>query len=146
MNIYISNLSFDVNDSDLRELFEEYGAVSSAKVITDKFSGKSRGFGFVEMNSEEEGQKAIEELNQAEYDGKVINVSVAKPREDRPDRKRSFGSGGGGGGGNRGGGGGGFSGNRSGGGGGGGYGGSRSGGGGYSGGGRSGGDRGGSRY
>jgi RNA recognition motif-containing protein len=143
MNIYISNLSFDVNDSDLRELFEEYGAVSSAKVITDKFSGKSRGFGFVEMNSEEEGQKAIEELNQAEYDGKVINVSVAKPREDRPDRKRSFGSGGGGG--NRGGGGGGFSGNRSGGGGGG-YGGNRSGGGGYSGGGRSGGDRGGSRY
>jgi RNA recognition motif-containing protein len=143
MNIYISNLSFDVNDSDLRELFEEYGAVSSAKVITDKFSGKSRGFGFVEMNSEEEGQKAIEELNQAEYDGKVINVSVAKPREDRPDRKRSFG--GGGGGGNRGGGGG-FGGNRSGGGGGGGFGGNRGGGGGYSGGGRSGGDRGGNRY
>lgn len=141
MNIYISNLSFDVNDSDLRELFEEYGAVSSAKVITDKFSGKSRGFGFVEMNSEEEGQKAIEELNQAEYDGKVINVSVAKPREDRPDRKRSFG--GGGGGGNRGGGG--FGGNR-GGGGGGGFGGNRGGGGGYSGGGRSGGDRGGNRY
>lgn len=141
MNIYISNLSFDVNDSDLRELFEEYGAVSSAKVITDKFSGKSRGFGFVEMNSEEEGQKAIEELNQAEYDGKVINVSVAKPREDRPDRKRSFG--GGGGGGNRGGGG--FGGNR---GGGGGYGGGNrgGGGGGYSGGGRSGGDRGGNRY
>lgn len=144
MNIYISNLSFDVNDSDLRELFEEYGAVSSAKVITDKFSGKSRGFGFVEMNSEEEGQKAIEELNQAEYDGKVINVSVAKPREDRPDRKRSFG--GGGGGGNRGGGGGGFGGNRGGGGGGGGFGGNRGGGGGYSGGGRSGGDRGGNRY
>jgi RNA recognition motif-containing protein len=87
MNIYISNLSFDVNDSDLRELFEEYGQVSSAKVITDKFSGKSRGFGFVEMPSDEEGQKAIEELNQAEYDGKVINVSVAKPREDRPERK-----------------------------------------------------------
>ena len=101
MNIYISNLSFDVNDSDLRELFEEYGAVSSAKVINDKFSGKSRGFGFVEMDNDEEGQRAIEELNQAEYDGKVINVSVAKPREDRPDRKRSFG---GGGGGNRGGG------------------------------------------
>ncbi len=135
MNIYISNLSFDVNDSDLRELFEEYGAVSSAKVITDKFSGKSRGFGFVEMNSEEEGQKAIEELNQAEYDGKVINVSVAKPREERPERK-SFG-----GGGNRGGG---FGGNR---GGGGGYGGNRGGGGGYGDrGGRSGGDRGGNRY
>lgn len=131
MNIYISNLSFDVNDSDLRELFEEYGAVSSAKVITDKFSGKSRGFGFVEMDNDEEGQKAIDELNQAEYDGKVINVSVAKPREERPDRKRSFGGGGGGsrggfgggGGGNRGGfggggnRGGGFGGNRGGGGG-----------------------------
>jgi RNA recognition motif-containing protein len=117
MNIYISNLSFDVNDSDLRELFEEYGAVSSAKVINDKFSGKSRGFGFVEMDNDEEGQRAIEELNQAEYDGKVINVSVAKPREDRPDRKRSFGGGGGsrggfGGGGSRGGFGGGGGGSR----------------------------------
>lgn len=139
MNIYISNLSFDVNDSDLRELFEEYGNVSSAKVITDKFSGKSRGFGFVEMNNDEEGQKAIEELNQAEYDGKVINVSVAKPREERPERKRSFG--GGGGGGNRGGGG--FGGgNRSGGGG---FGGGNRGGGGFGGGNRGGGDRGGDR-
>jgi len=113
MNIYISNLSFDVNDNDLRELFEEYGEVSSAKVITDKFSGKSRGFGFVEMANEEEGRKAIEELNQAEYDGKTINVSVAKPREERPER-RPYGGGGGGnrgggfGGGNRGG----FGGNR----------------------------------
>jgi len=105
MNIYISNLSFDVNDSDLRELFEEYGQVSSAKVITDKFSGKSRGFGFVEMANDEEGRRAIEELNQAEYDGKTINVSVAKPREDRPERK-SFG------GGDRGGNRGGFGGNR----------------------------------
>jgi RNA recognition motif-containing protein len=137
MNIYISNLSFDVNDSDLRELFEEYGAVSSAKVITDKFSGKSRGFGFVEMNNDEEGQKAIDELNQAEYDGKVINVSVAKPREERPERKRTFG--GGGGGGPRSGGGG-FGGNR---GGGGGFGGNR--GGGDRGGSRGGGDRGGDR-
>ncbi|HNQ38007.1 MAG: RNA-binding protein [Prolixibacteraceae bacterium] len=116
MNIYISNLSFDVNDNDLRELFEEYGEVSSAKVITDKFSGKSRGFGFVEMANEEEGRKAIEELNQAEYDGKTINVSVAKPREERPER-RPYGGGGGGnrgggfGGGNRGG----FGGNRGGG-------------------------------
>jgi len=117
MNIYISNLSFDVNDNDLRELFEEYGEVSSAKVITDKFSGKSRGFGFVEMPNDDEATKAIEELNQAEYDGKTINVSVAKPREDRPER-RGFGGGdrggnrGGGFGGNRGGG---FGGNRGGG-------------------------------
>jgi RNA recognition motif-containing protein len=114
MNIYISNLSFDVNDNDLKELFEEYGQVSSAKVITDKFSGKSRGFGFVEMASDDEGRKAIEELNQAEYDGKVINVSVAKPREERPERKPFSGDRGGsrgGFGGNRGG----FGGNRSGG-------------------------------
>ncbi len=114
MNIYISNLSFDVSDSDLKELFEEYGQVSSAKVITDKFSGRSRGFGFVEMPNDDEANKAIEELNQAEYDGKTINVSVAKPREERPER-RSFG------GGDRGGNRGGFGGNR------GGYGGSRGG-------------------
>jgi RNA recognition motif-containing protein len=82
MNIYISNLSYNVNDGDLRELFEEYGQVSSAKVITDKFSGRSRGFGFVEMASDEEGKKAIEELNQAEFDGKVISVAVARPRTD----------------------------------------------------------------
>ncbi len=131
MNIYISNLSFDVNDNDLKELFEEYGEVSSAKVITDKFSGKSRGFGFVEMANDEEGRKAIEELNQAEYDGKTINVSVAKPREDRPERKPFGGGnrGGGFGGGNRGGG----------------YGGNRGGGGGFGGGNRGGGDRGGDR-
>ncbi len=93
MNIYISNLSYDVNDADLRELFEEYGAVSSARVITDKFSGRSRGFGFVEMDNDEEAQKAIEELNQAEYDGKTISVSVAKPREERPERRPYSGGG-----------------------------------------------------
>lgn len=86
MNIYISNLSFDVNDSDLKELFEEYGTVSSAKVITDRYTGKSRGFGFVEMDDNTDAQKAIDELNQAEYDGKVINVSVAKPKTDRSNR------------------------------------------------------------
>ena len=80
MNIYISNLSYDVNDNDLTELFEEYGKVSSAKVITDKYSGRSRGFGFVEMNDDTEAQKAINALNQSEYDGKVINVNIAKPK------------------------------------------------------------------
>lgn len=84
MNIYISNLSYDVTDTDLKELFEEYGKVSSAKVITDKYTGKSRGFGFVEMNDNKLAQHAIDELNQAEYDGKVINVAVAKPRTERP--------------------------------------------------------------
>ena len=76
--------TYDVNDSDLRELFEEYGEVSSAKVIMDRETGRSRGFGFVEMSDDTQGQKAIDELNQAEYDGKVINVNVAKPRTDRP--------------------------------------------------------------
>lgn len=95
MNIYISNLSYSVNDADLKELFAEYGEISSAKVITDRETGRSRGFGFVEMPDDTMAQKAIEELNQAEYDGKVINVTVAKPRTDRPA--------GGGGGGSRGG-------------------------------------------
>ena len=100
MNIYISNLSFNVQDDDLRQLFTEFGEISSAKVIMDRESGKSRGFGFVEMPNDEEGQKAIAELDQCEYDGKTINVNVAKPREDKP---RTFNRGGGGGGGFRGG-------------------------------------------
>jgi RNA recognition motif-containing protein len=91
MNIYISNLSFKVEDGDLRQLFEEYGEVTSAKVITDKFTGRSRGFGFVEMPDNEASLKAISELNQAEYDGKVITVNEARPKEDRP-RSNSGGS------------------------------------------------------
>ncbi|WP_320052776.1 RNA-binding protein [uncultured Acetobacteroides sp.] len=95
MNIFISNLSFRVNDDDLAQLFEEYGQVSSAKVITDKVTGRSRGFGFVEMASDEEANRAIEELNQVEYDGRTISVSEAKPREDKP--RGSFGGNRGGG-------------------------------------------------
>lgn len=92
MNIFISNLSFRVNDEDLKQLFVEYGNVTSAKVITDKYSGKSRGFGFVEMSDDNEAKKAIEELNQAEYDGKVIAVSIAKPKtETRSGGNRNFG-------------------------------------------------------
>jgi len=89
MNIFISNLSFNINDDDLKLLFEEYGAVKSAKVITDKFSGRSRGFGFVEMDNDEEAKKAIAELNQADYDGKQILVSIAKPKSESGNR-RSF--------------------------------------------------------
>jgi RNA recognition motif-containing protein len=95
MNIFVSNLSFQVQDQDLLEIFAEYGEVSSAKVITDKFSGRSRGFGFVEMASDEEAKKAIAELDQAEVDGRTISVAEAKPREQRPERK-PFGGGGGG--------------------------------------------------
>ncbi|KIO46278.1 MULTISPECIES: RNA recognition motif domain-containing protein [Porphyromonadaceae] len=85
MNIYISNLSYSIDDADLRELFADYGEIVSAKVIMDRESGRSRGFGFVELADDTLGQKAIDELNQAEYDGKVINVNVAKPRTDKPN-------------------------------------------------------------
>ena len=83
MNMYISNLSYGVDDADLNTLFAEYGEVTSAKVIMDRETGRSRGFGFVEIADEAMGQKAIDELNGAEYDGKVINVNVAKPSEER---------------------------------------------------------------
>ena len=82
-NIFVSNLSFRITDEDLQTTFAEYGELLSAKVIKDNFSGKSRGFGFVEMKNDEEADKAIEELNNAEYDGKVITVSVARPKTDR---------------------------------------------------------------
>ena len=111
MNIYVSNLSFNVADEDLKDFFADYGEVSSAKVITDKFTGKSRGFGFVEMPDDESAKKAIQELDQAVVEGRTIGVSVAKPKEARTDNNRSFSGGGGnrgGGGGNRGGGGGGY--------------------------------------
>ncbi len=104
MNIYISNLSFDVTDKDLNDIFSDYGAVASAKVIMDRETGRSRGFGFVEMPSDEEGRNAIAQLDQAEYVGKTIRVSEARPKTDRP-RSGGFGGGNRGGfGGNRGGG------------------------------------------
>ena len=83
MNIYVSNLSFNVTDEDLHDYFAEYGEVTSAKVIMDKFTSKSRGFAFVEMSDEEAAKKAIQELDGASVDGRTIGVSVAKPREDR---------------------------------------------------------------
>ncbi|MGL5015625.1 MAG: RNA recognition motif domain-containing protein, partial [Bacteroidales bacterium] len=81
-----SNLSYRIDDNDLKTLFAEYGEISSARVMTDRETGRSRGFGFVEMVDEEAAQKAIAELNQAEYDGRVINVNEARPREERPAR------------------------------------------------------------
>jgi len=83
MNIYVSNLSFDTTSESLKELFAEYGETTSANIITDRGTGFSRGFGFVEMPNYTEGQKAIEELNETEFDGKTINVNVARPRTDR---------------------------------------------------------------
>jgi RNA recognition motif-containing protein len=82
MNIYVSNLSYNTTSESLKELFAESGEVTSANVITDKFTGDSRGFGFVEMPNNAEGQKAIDELNEAEFEGKTINVNVARPRNE----------------------------------------------------------------
>jgi RNA recognition motif-containing protein len=91
MNIYVSNLSFAVRDEDLREFFAEYGEVSSAKVIMDKISNRSRGFAFVEMPDETAAQKAIQELNGATVDGRSIKVNVARPKE-KSNNNRSFSS------------------------------------------------------
>ena len=95
MNIYVSNLSFNVTDEDLQDYFAEYGEVTSAKVIMDKFTGKSRGFAFVEMSDDAAAQKAIQELDGASVDGRTIGVSVAKPREDRGSGGGNKGGGGG---------------------------------------------------
>ena len=87
MNIYVSNLSFNVQDEDLRDFFTPYGEVTSAKVITEKETGRSKGFGFVEMADETDSQKAIGELNGTTVENRAINVTVAKPREERPARR-----------------------------------------------------------
>jgi RNA recognition motif-containing protein len=94
MNIYVSNLSFNTNDAELHELFSAYGTVSSAKVIMDRESGRSRGFGFVEMASDDEGKEAMSGLNNKEVEGRAMSVSIAKEKTERS----SGGSRGGGGG------------------------------------------------
>jgi RNA recognition motif-containing protein len=86
MNIYVGNLSYEVSDDQLREVFEAYGTVSSAKVISDKYSGRSKGFGFVEMDDDNEAKSAIEDLDGAEIDGRAVKVNEARPREERPRR------------------------------------------------------------
>lgn len=90
MNIYVSNLSFNVQDEDLREFFTEYGEVSSAKVIVDKFTNRSKGFGFVEMPDDEAAQKAIAELDGGIVEGRAIKVMIAKPREERSNNRPAF--------------------------------------------------------
>src|ERR1700712_1660590 len=104
MNIYVSNLSFNTNDAELNELFSKFGTVSSAKVIMDRESGRSRGFGFVEMPSNDEGKDAMLGLNNKEVEGRAMSVSVAKEREERSSggsRGGYSGNRGNGGGGNR---------------------------------------------
>ncbi|MDX1942383.1 MAG: RNA-binding protein [Saprospiraceae bacterium] len=118
MNIFVAKLNFRTQSDDLREAFEAFGEVDSAKVIVDQFTGKSKGFGFVEMPNDDEAQAAIDALNESDLDGNTIVVKKAEPREsrDRGGFNRGGGNRGGGGGygggGNRGGGGGGYGGNR----------------------------------
>ena len=116
MKLYVGNLSFQTSSSDLQDLFSQAGTVESASVVEDRDTGQSRGFGFVEMSSREEGEAAINQFNGKEVGGRALNVNEAKPREDRGGSRGGggggrggFGGGGGrsGGGGNRGGGGGG---------------------------------------
>ncbi|MBS1660558.1 MAG: RNA-binding protein [Bacteroidetes bacterium] len=94
MNIYVSNLSFNVQDEDLKAFFTPYGEVTSARIINDKTTGQSRGFGFVEMSDDAAAKKAIEELNDATVEGRNIKVMEARPKEERPSRGGNFGGGG----------------------------------------------------
>jgi RNA recognition motif-containing protein len=89
MNIYVSNLGFNIQDGDLKGFFTPHGTVTSAKVITDKLTGQSRGFGFVEMSDDTAARKAITELDQTTIEGRTIKVMEAKPREERPARSNS---------------------------------------------------------
>ncbi len=108
MNIYVGNLPWDLTEEDLREAFAAFGEVETAKIVQDKFSGRSRGFGFVEMTNKEEGTAAISGLNEKDLKGRAIKVNEAKPRTEnrRPGGGGGFGGGGGGGYGGGGGGGG----------------------------------------
>lgn len=109
MKIYVGNLSRETTEEELKQAFEQFGRVESAAIITDKFTGQSKGFGFVEMNNTAESQAAMENLNGKEFMGRTIVVNEARPRTERPGGKGGYGGGGGGGrrgpGGNRGGGG-----------------------------------------
>ncbi len=111
MNIYVGNLSWNLKDQDLLNLFASHGEVASAKIVTDKFTGRSKGFGFVEMPNDDQAQAAIAALNGTEVDGRNVVVNESRPKPEGGGgggyKKRSFGGGGGGGGGYRGGNGGG---------------------------------------
>jgi cold-inducible RNA-binding protein len=102
INIYVGNLPFTTTDTELEDLFSQFGQINRAAVITDRETGRSRGFGFVEMENDEEGKKAIEEMNESDFNGRQLTVNEARPRAPRT-------GGGGGGGGGYGGGGGGYS-------------------------------------
>jgi RNA recognition motif-containing protein len=90
MNIYVSNLSFNIQDEELKQFFAPYGEVTSAQIINDRETGRSRGFGFVEMSDDEASRKAIAELNGTSVDNRTITVSEAKPRESKPRNNRNW--------------------------------------------------------
>ena len=90
MKIYVGNLSYSTTDEDIRQAFSQYGTVDSADVIMDRSTGRSKGFGFVEMSVDSEGQAAIDALNGKEVDGRSLNVNVAKPRAERPQRPSRY--------------------------------------------------------
>ena len=92
--LYVGNLTYDTSDSDLQRLFEEFGTVESAQVISDRETGRSKGFGFVEMGSDQEAQAAINSLNGKEVGGRALTVNEAKPREDRGGGRGGYGGGG----------------------------------------------------
>jgi len=85
-NLYVGNLPYRMTGEELTELFASYGEVVSAKVVMDRETGRSRGFGFVEMSGDDQAQKAIDSLNQKDFQGRMLKVNLAKPREDRPPR------------------------------------------------------------
>ena len=90
MNIYIGNLAYTVTEDDLRDAFSEFGEVANASIINDKFSGRSKGFGFVEMPKDAEAREAIESLNGKELNGRTVTVNEAKPREERAPRRDRY--------------------------------------------------------
>lgn len=91
--LFVGSLSFGVDDNQLRDFFSTIGQVVSASVITDRHTGQSKGFGFVEMSSDSEASEAIKQLNNKELDGRSVNVSEARPRENQPQRFNSYGGG-----------------------------------------------------
>jgi RNA recognition motif-containing protein len=99
VNIYVGNLSHEVTEEGLREAFEPFGQIESVNIIKDRFSGESRGFGFLEMPSKQEAEKAIEEMNGKDLMGRAVNVNEARPRTNRRDSRGGRGGYGGGGGG-----------------------------------------------
>ncbi|NTW54163.1 MAG: RNA-binding protein [Chlorobaculum sp.] len=90
MNIYIGNLPYSVTDGDLRDKFSEFGQVHSANIISDKFSGRSKGFGFVDMPNDAEAREAIEAMNEKDFKGRTIKVNEARPREQRPSKRDHY--------------------------------------------------------